>query len=453
MEYTGKNIVIAGAGKSGIAAAGLLADESENIVLYDGNEKIDKEELLSKLPQNFKGEIILGELPDEIIEKTDLLIISPGVPTDMDFVKKLREAGAEIWGEAELGFRYEKGRLAAITGTNGKTTTTALLGEIMKTQYDKVFVVGNIGIPYTCMASETAADSVTVAEMSSFQLESVVSFHPQVSMILNITPDHLNRHHSMENYALAKANIMMNQTAEETCILNYEDERLRELAKQVKAKVVWFSSARQLEEGLFVKDENIISRSGGVETVICSVHDMNIIGRHNYENAMAAAAGAMAMGVSLDNIRKALKSFVAVEHRIEYTATKNGVKYYNDSKGTNPDASIQAVRAMTTPTILIGGGYDKGSEYDEWIKSFDGKIKCLVLMGQTAKKIAETAEKLGYKNYVFVNDMEEAVKFSHENAEPGEAVLLSPCCASWGMFKDYEERGRIFKELVRGLPD
>lgn len=453
MEYTDKNIVIAGAGKSGIAAAGLLAGKSGSIVLYDGNEKLDKAELAAKLPENFKGEIILGTLPEEVIAKTDLLIISPGVPTDLEFVKKLRAAGAEIWGEAELGFRFDKGRLAAITGTNGKTTTTALLGEIMKTQYEKVFVVGNIGIPYTCMASETTADSVTVAEMSSFQLESVVSFHPQVSMILNITPDHLNRHHSMENYTLAKANIMMNQTAEETCVLNYEDERLRELAKQVKARVVWFSSVRELEEGLFLKNENIVSRSGGAETVICSVHDLNIIGRHNHENVMAAAAGAMAMGVSLDHIREALKTFVAVEHRIEYTAEKNGVKYYNDSKGTNPDASIQAVKAMTTPTILIGGGYDKGSEYDEWIRSFDGKIKYLVLMGQTAEKIAETAERLGYKNCVFVNNMEEAVRFSYENAEPGEAVLLSPCCASWGMFRDYEERGRIFKELVRSLPD
>lgn len=453
MEYTGKNIIIAGAGKSGIAAAGLLAGESDNIVLYDGNVNINREELREKLPVEFKGEIILGELQEEVINEADLLVISPGVPTDLEFVQKLKARGVTIWGEAELGFRYAKGRLAAITGTNGKTTTTALLGEIMKSQYDSVFVVGNIGIPYTCMAPEMTSESVTVAEMSSFQLESVDAFHPQVSMILNITPDHLNRHHTMENYAMAKANIMMNQSEDETCVLNYEDERLRELAKLSKAKVVWFSSVRELEEGFFVKNENIVYRNDGEETVICSIHDMNIIGRHNHENAMAAIAGAMAMGVTLENIRKTLKTFVAVEHRIEYTATKNDVKYYNDSKGTNPDASIQAVRAMSTPTILIGGGYDKGSEYEEWIESFEGKIKYLVLMGQTAGKIAETAERMGFKNYVFVNSMEEAVNFSYEHALPGDAVLLSPCCASWGMFKDYEERGRIFKELVRNLPD
>lgn len=453
MEYTNKNILIAGAGKSGIAAAWLLANESDSIVLYDGNDELDKEEVRAKLPENFKGDIILGELSDEIISKTDLLVISPGIPTDLEFVEKLKKAGATIWGEAELGYRYAKGRLAAITGTNGKTTTTSLLGEIMRTQYESVYVVGNIGIPYTCMAEKTTDESVTVAEMSSFQLESIDEFHPQVSMILNITPDHLNRHHTMENYALAKANIMKNQTSEETCILNYEDERLRELAGLSKARVVWFSSVRELDEGLFVRNNNIICRENGSETIICSVDDMNIIGRHNYENAMAACAGAMALNVSLDNIRKALKSFQAVEHRIEYTATKNGVKYYNDSKGTNPDASIQAVKAMTTQTILIGGGYDKGSEYDEWINAFDGKIKYLVLMGQTARKIADTAKRLGYENIVFVDDMEEAVKFSYENSKPGEAVLLSPCCASWGMFKDYEERGRVFKDLVRSLPD
>ncbi len=446
-------IIIAGAGKSGIAAAGLLCRDSDKIILYDGNAELDKESLIRKLPEGFKGEIILGELPDEAINSAELLIISPGIPTDLEFVKKLKAKGATVWGEAELGYRYSKGRLAAITGTNGKTTTTALLGEIVKTQYESVFVVGNIGIPYTCMADKTTDESVTVAEMSSFQLESVEAFHPQVSMILNITPDHLNRHHTMENYALAKANIMKNQTPDETCVLNYEDGRLRELAKLSRARIVWFSSARELEEGMFIRDGSIICRENGDETVICSINDMNIIGRHNHENAMAAIAGALALGVSLDNIRKALRSFVAVEHRIEYTATKNGVKYYNDSKGTNPDASIQAVKAMSVKTILIGGGYDKGSEYDEWINSFEGKIKYLVLMGQTAEKIAETARRLGFCDIVFVNSMEEAVKFSYEHAQPGEAVLLSPCCASWGMFKNYEERGRIFKELVKGLPD
>ncbi len=453
MNYSDKNIIIAGAGKSGIAAANLLAGKAAKLIIYDGNENLDTKKLKSQLPENFDGEIITGELPESVINEADILVISPGIPTDKEFVLKLKEKGVIIWGEAELGYRFSKGRLAAITGTNGKTTTTALLGEIMKTQYESVFVVGNIGVPVTQMAPETTDDSIIVAEMSSFQLESVEEFHPEVSMILNVTPDHLNRHYTMEAYTLAKANILKNQTESEVCILNYEDARLRELAKDINAKVIWFSSARELEEGIFVRNEDIIFRQKGFEERICSVNDMNIIGKHNHENAMAAIAGAISLGVSLDNIRKALKSFVAVEHRIEYTATKNGVKYYNDSKGTNPDASIQAVKAMTTPTILIAGGYDKGSDYEEWINCFDGKIKKMLLMGATAEKIADTAKKLGFSDYEFVNSMEEAVAYSYEHACPGETVLLSPCCASWGMFKDYEERGRIFKELVRKLPD
>lgn len=445
-------IIIVGAGKSGIAAAGLLETEYSNIILYDGNKEIDEAALKAKLGPDFNGRIVLGELSEEDLNACKLLVVSPGVPTDLPFILKLKQNGVTIWGEAELGFRYSKGKLAAITGTNGKTTTTALLGEIMKTQFESVFVVGNIGIPYTEKAPETREDSVTVAEMSSFQLESVDAFHPQVSMILNITPDHLNRHHTMENYTLAKANIMLNQTEDETCVLNYEDERLREVGKKAKSKVVWFSSVRELENGYFVRGEDIIFAENGKEERICSIYDMNIIGKHNYENAMAAIAGARALGVTLENIKKALKSFEAVEHRIEYTATVNGVKYYNDSKGTNPDASIQAVRAMSTKTILIGGGYDKGSTYDEWINEFNGKIKTLLLMGQTAQKIAETCEKLGFKDYKFVESMEEAVDYAYKNAKSGEAVLLSPCCASWGMFKNYEERGRIFKDLVRSLP-
>ncbi|MDD6102040.1 MAG: UDP-N-acetylmuramoyl-L-alanine--D-glutamate ligase [Clostridiales bacterium] len=444
-------IIIVGAGKSGIAAAGLLKNEYTNIILYDGNRDTDIDALKAKLG-DFNGRIVLGELSEEDLAECTLLVVSPGVPTDLPFIIKLKQRGVTIWGEAELGFRYSKGRLAAITGTNGKTTTTALLGEIMKTQYESVFVVGNIGIPYTEKAPETVDESVVVAEMSSFQLESIDAFHPQVSMILNITPDHLNRHHTMENYALAKANIMCNQTESETCILNYEDERLREISKRSKAKIVWFSSVRELEEGYFLRGEDIVFREKGVDYVVCTIYDMNIIGRHNYENAMAAIAGARALDVSWDNIRKALRSFEAVEHRIEYTATVNGVKYYNDSKGTNPDASIQAVRAMTSKTILIGGGYDKGSTYDEWIEEFDGRIKCLLLMGQTAKSIAECCDKHGFKDYVFVESMEEAVEYAYKHAKSGEAVLLSPCCASWGMFKNYEERGRIFKELVRALP-
>ncbi len=428
-------------------------NEPVEIILYDSREELDTAAVLAAVGEEFKGRIVAGEMTSELLAWTELLIVSPGVPTDLPFILELKAKNIPVWGEVELAYRFAKGRLIAITGTNGKTTTTALTGEMMQTYYESVFVVGNVGTPYTQMARQMRDDSVTVAEMSSFQLESIEEFHPCVSMVLNITPDHLNRHHTMEAYADAKFNICRNQTPDDVCILNYEDERLREKAAELQAKVLWFSSRRELAEGLYLMGEDIVYHSGENIVKIININEMNIIGRHNWENAMAAIGAGLAMKLPLACIQKALRTFVAVEHRIEYTATKNGVKYYNDSKGTNPDASIQAVRAMTTPTILIGGGYDKGSDYEEWIASFEGKITWLVLMGQTADKIENTARRMGFDKIVRVESMEEAVRFSYENAKKGEAVLLSPCCASWGMFKNYEERGRIFKDLVRSLPE
>lgn len=450
MEFQGKKILIMGAGISGIAAARLL-DGTAELVLYDANTARNEAEIRAKLPESFRGRIVLGTLPEEVKREVQIVVLSPGVPVDLPEVNALRESGAELIGEVELAYRFSRGRIAAVTGTNGKTTTTALLGEILRTFYESVFVVGNIGVPYTKMAEQTTENSVTAAELSSFQLETIRRFRPDVSLILNITPDHLNRHHTMENYIAAKLNIARNQTGEDTCILNYEDAVLREAGKGLSCRTAWFSSARRLEDGMFLDGELIVYAQADRQTVVLNVRELNIIGRHNYENAMAAALAGLALGVPLDCIRRALRSFVAVEHRIEYVATKRGVKYYNDSKGTNPDASIQAVRAMTTNTLLIGGGYDKGSEYGEWIDSFEGKVTWLVLMGQTREKIAETARSRGFSNIVFAESMEEAVKFCAAHAKEGEAVLLSPCCASWGMFQNYEERGRIFKELVRAL--
>lgn len=453
MNWNQSHILVVGAGKSGIAACRLLAEEPVEVVLYDSNQNLDMGTLKDALGPEFMGRIVTGEMTEELLAWTELLVVSPGVPTDLPFILQLKENHVPVWGEVELAYHFAKGKLIAITGTNGKTTTTALTGEMMRTYFESVFVVGNIGTPYTEMAKQMTKDSVTVAEMSSFQLESTEEFHPCVSMILNITPDHLNRHHTMEAYTDAKFNICRNQTPEEVCILNYEDERLRKKASELHNRILWFSSRRELSEGLYLIGEEIVYNDGKGITNILNVNEMNIIGRHNWENAMAAIGAGIAMHLPISCIQKALRTFVAVEHRIEYTATKNGVKYYNDSKGTNPDASIQAVKAMTTPTVLIGGGYDKGSDYEEWIESFEGKITWLVLMGQTADKIEETARRMGFDRIVRVNSMEEAVQFSYENAKPGEAVLLSPCCASWGMFKNYEERGRIFKDLVRSLPD
>ena len=450
MDIAGKNVLVFGSGISGIGAAGLLEERGASVTLYDGNDKLDAEEIRGKMKDGAKADIVLGEFPEELLGKLDLVIISPGVPTDLPIVNRMRESDIPVVGEIELAYELGKGEVLAITGTNGKTTTTALLGEIMKAVYDSAFVVGNIGIPYTNVVDETRDDSVIVAEMSSFQLESIVDFRPRVSAILNITPDHLNRHHTMEAYIQAKKNVAINQIAEDTCVLNYEDEVLREFGETLQTKVLYFSSKRKLDKGIYLDDGNIIYRNPD-ECLVCNVKELKLLGVHNYENVMAAVAMAAAYGVPKDSIRKTIKEFAGVEHRIEFVAEKNGVAYYNDSKGTNPDAAIRGIQAMNRPTYLIGGGYDKQSEYKEWIESFDGKVKKLLLIGQTREKIAKEAEECGFTDIMLLDTFEDAVLTAAKLAEPGEAVLLSPACASWGMFKNYEERGDKFKEIVNSL--
>ncbi len=451
----GQKVIVAGTGVSGIAAAKLLLEIGGEVVLYDANEALDAEELKGKFKKNAKVTVVLGELKRTDLVGVEMCIVSPGVPMDSAFVATIVDAKIPIWGEVELAYQFAKGKLAAITGTNGKTTTTALTGEILKAHFENVFVVGNIGIPYTEIALQTEDDSVTVAEISSFQLETIMDFHPNVSAILNITPDHLNRHKTMENYIDIKKSISLNQTEEDSIVLNYDDPVLREFGedpeKKPKAKVVFFSSREKLKEGFYLDGDDIMYRKNGKEILVINVHDMNLLGRHNYENVMAAAAVSMGMGVPLETIQKVVREFKAVEHRIEFVLERSGVKYYNDSKGTNPDAAIQAVKAMPGPTLLIAGGYDKGSQYDEWIESFDGKVKYLVLIGQTRDKIAECAKAHGFTDIMYAEDLPEAVRVCASYANIGDNVLLSPACASWGMFKNYEERGRIFKECVRNL--
>lgn len=445
-----QKVLVFGSGISGIGAIKLLESVGRSVILYDGNKELNIDSIRQQLGEFSKAEIILGELPKDIMSTLELVVMSPGVPTDLPIVNQMRDMGIPIWGEIELAYTYGKGDVLAITGTNGKTTTTALLGEIMKNYKESVYVVGNIGNPYTSVALEMTEQSVAVAEVSSFQLETVHAFKPNVSAILNITPDHLNRHHTMEAYIAAKEDIAKNQTVEDTCVLNYEDEVLREFGKNVNANVLYFSSARKLDKGIYLDNGNIVYKDDK-EQVLCHVEELQLLGTHNYENVMAASAMAIAYGVPMDVICKTVKAFAGVAHRIEFVCEKNGVAYYNDSKGTNPDAAIKAVQAMNRKTILIGGGYDKDSEYEEWIQSFDGKVKTLVLLGQTREKIADTARKLGFENIVMADSLEQAVEICANLAQPGEAVLLSPACASWGMFRNYEERGDKFKEFVNAL--
>ena len=451
MNLQGKKVLVFGSGKSGIGAADLLEQTGATPVIYDGNEKIDKEAVLHKIPHHSRTEVYAGKLPKEVQDSLDLVVLSPGVPTDIPMVRAFYEQGLPVWGEVELAYRTGKGRVLAITGTNGKTTTTALLGKIMKDAEDSVFVVGNIGTPYTSKALEMKDNTTTVAEISSFQLETIEEFAPAVSAILNITEDHLNRHHTMEEYIRVKELIVKNQTADNYCVLNYEDPVLREFGKNIVPKTVYFSSERVLEQGIYLDGDQIILKTEKEEIPVVRTGELKLLGKHNFENVMAAVAMAYYAGVSIDSIRRSICEFTAVEHRIEYVTEKNGVAYYNDSKGTNPDAAIKGIQAMNRPTLLIGGGYDKGSSYDEWLNAFDGKVRYLILIGQTRDKIREAAERLGVCPCILCENLEEAVKICAEKAEPGDAVLLSPACASWGQFDNYEQRGDMFKEYVRNL--
>lgn len=457
MNLQGKKYLVAGAGISGIGAVGLLRAAGASVILYDGNEKLTEEELIDKMRiagvmEPEEVEIVLGELSESVAEAIDICVISPGISLEVPFVKLLKELGKTIWGEIELAYRCGKGRLIGITGTNGKTTTTALTGAIMEKYCSNSFVVGNIGTPYTLMASKTNETSITVAEVSSFQLETIDEFHPDVSAVLNITPDHLNRHHTMKCYGDVKMSICKNQTENQVCVLNYEDEMLREYAKDLKCKAVFFSSRNELNNGVYCDSKGDIYLSeNGNKKLLMNTSEMKLVGIHNAENVMAAIAMSEAIGVPSEIYVEVIKNFDAIEHRIEYVDTIDGVVYYNDSKGTNTDASKKALEAMDRKTVLIAGGYDKGSEYDDWVEAFGDKIKCLVLLGATKEKIADTAKKHGFTNIIMTESLKEAVKASAENAKDGENVLLSPACASWDMFKSYEERGRLFKDYVRAL--
>ena len=451
MELKGKKVLVFGAGKSGIGAADLLDAVGACPILYDGKADLDKESVLHKTNGKYNLQIYAGELPQAVRENLDLVVLSPGVPTDLPIVKSFYEQDLPVWGEVELAYETGKGEVLAITGTNGKTTTTALLGKIMKDARDSVFVVGNIGTPYASKALEMKADTITVAEISSFQLETISKFAPRVSAILNITEDHLNRHHTMEEYIRVKELITSNQGPDDVCVLNYEDEVLREFGKHIVPKTVYFSSARRLEQGIFLEGDQIILCTENEEIPVVKTGDLKLLGIHNFENVMAAVAMAYYAGVDMDSIRKSICEFTAVEHRIEYVTEKNGVAYYNDSKGTNPDAAIKGIQAMNRPTLLIGGGYDKESSYDEWIQAFDGKVKYLVLIGQTKEKIKEAAKRNGFHNIILCEDLREAVQVCADKANAGDAVLLSPACASWGQFDNYEQRGERFKEYVRAL--
>lgn len=449
MEYNGKKALVCGMARSGIAAAKLLNRLGARVTLQD----MKKREEISADVLALEGEGIVlytGANPDEIACAQDLIVLSPGIPCDLPFIAAAEEAGIEVISEVELAYCLTPCPITAITGTNGKTTTTTLTGEIMKTAYSGTAVVGNIGIPYSEEVGRLTEKDWVVAEISSFQMEKAKEFHPHISAVLNITPDHLNRHKTMDVYIAMKERVFAKQTAADFCILNHGDETCRKMADKTAAKVFFFDSSETLAEGIYLDGDAIEVRWGAINETLIHVDELQILGVHNYENVMAAAAMGICAGIALDTIRAVLKGFAGVAHRIEYVATVDGVDYYNDSKGTNVDASIRAVLAMKKPIVLIGGGYDKGSSFDEWTKLFPGRVKHLVLIGVTAPKVRASAEKFGFTAISDCETFEEAVDLCREKAEDGDCVLLSPACASWGMFDNYEQRGDMFKEQVRG---
>ncbi len=450
MELKGKKVLLVGLAKTGISTIKCLAKYGADITVNDIKTEDQLEEIIAEIKDIDGIKYILGHHPENISD-IDMVVVSPGVPLDLPFIKKVIEENKELIGEVELAYQLaKKPYFVGITGTNGKTTTTSLTGEIFEKAGKETYIVGNIGNPVIDAVQAANEGASFVTELSSFQLESIKDFRPSVSAVLNITEDHMNRHHTMENYIDAKARVFMNQDKENFCVLNYDDELTRALAEKCNANVVFFSRLEKLEKGVYVENGDIIIDINE-KTNLMKVCELSLPGGHNLENCMAAAAMAYVSGIDIEVIREVLKTFKAVEHRLEFVKEVEGVKYVNDSKGTNPDSTIKAVQAYENPIILIAGGYDKGSTYDELLEIAKKNVKTLVLLGQTADKIEEAARRIGFTDIHRVEDMKEAVKTCHDIAKEGDIVLLSPACASWGMYKNFEVRGKDFKDNVNSL--
>ncbi|MBR4359374.1 MAG: UDP-N-acetylmuramoyl-L-alanine--D-glutamate ligase [Clostridia bacterium] len=447
--WAGKKVLIVGMARSGIAAAQLLCREGAAVTVNDMKPREsfgEKLDVLNDLPISFR----LGEDGIDALAGQDLLVISPGVPIDAPVVKAAMERKIPVTGELEMASRLAKGSLVAVTGTNGKTTTVSLLGAMFEAAGKVAHVCGNIGYPLSAAAMESRYDHVIVAEVSSFQLETTETFHPLTAAVLNVTEDHLNRHGTMEVYTGLKRHIFDAQDESNFAVLNGDDPICRQMAEGLKGRVLFFSRLHEVDQGAFVRDGQIILRIGSEEKAVCGVDEIRIPGPHNLENALAAAAMAFSRGVPTPVIRQALRTFPGVEHRIEFTRELDGVRYINDSKGTNVDSTIKAVQSMKAPTVMILGGYDKHVSFDplaeEIVKT--PLIEHCVLIGVTAPQIEAALRKAGYTAIRHAASMQEAVETCRSLAKRGSNVLLSPACASFDMFQDYEQRGRVFKEIV-----
>ncbi len=451
-NYAGKRVLVVGMARSGVAAAKLLHKAGAKVVINDNKTAEQLGDAL--LPLNgLDIEYALGCPAGECLAGIDAMIISPGIPDTAGFVVKAKDMGIYVTGELEMAYQLSSGEMVAITGTNGKTTTVSLLGEIFRNAGRTTHVVGNIGYPYSAAGFDSADSDMFVCEVSSFQMETAETFHPRCGALLNITEDHLNRHGTMECYAQTKMRMFQNMTEADVAVFNADDPALKPYIPQVKAQVMLFSRKNEVDCGAFVRDGVIMTRFGGIETTVCPAEDVYIPGPHNLENALAASCMATACGVDASVISHTLRTFTGVEHRIEFVRELEGVRYINDSKGTNVDSTIKAIQTMNRPTAIILGGYDKHCDFTPMVKEMlaSDYIREAVLIGVTADQIERQCRENGYTNLHRAATLKDAIDQCRALSGEGWNVLLSPACASFDMFPDYEARGRIFKELVGEL--
>jgi UDP-N-acetylmuramoylalanine--D-glutamate ligase len=452
MELKNKRVLVVGLGRSGVAAAFFLQERGAKVTVSDAKSDIQLQSEISALLDRGVS-IETGRHGERTFRDQDLIVVSPGVPSDQPQLQHARTLGIPVIGEVELAFRFLQGKVLAITGSNGKTTTTSLVGEILaeagKKSGKKTLVGGNIGTPVITLAGRSSPDSLVVLEISSFQLETIEQFRPWIAAILNITPDHLDRHHTFQAYADAKARIFENQQAGDFAVLNADDPACVALKSKVKASLLWFSRKQAVENGAYLKGEDIVFRQNGKEQVILTRSDIHLKGAHNLENVLAAVAMGIVAGCAPEQIRKAVSEFRAVEHRLELVTTINGVAFYNDSKATNVDATVKALESFPGNIHIILGGKDKGSDYTELTPLLRERARRAYLIGAAAEKIATQIQ--GATPLERSGTLERAVRQAFEAAKPGDVVLLAPACASFDQFENYEQRGRIFKELVMAL--
>lgn len=440
-------MTVVGLARTGLAVAKLLWTKGAKVTVTDNRTEAELYQFLNQLPPEV--DVCLGEHPSEVFTSADTIITSPGVPFNIPPIEEARQAGVGVMSEVELAYRLTSVPIIAVTGTNGKSTTTTLIGNLLAGGHKKVFVGGNIGVPLAEGVLSASKRDFWVAEISSFQLEGTVLFRPSIGVLLNVTPDHLDRYASFEEYLEAKTKLFANQTPKDVAVINADDEIIKRITPEIKARKVFFSRTKAVDEGIMLQDGWIISRLGGRKTQICPVAELKLRGVHNLENVMAAVAVASLCGIKTKTIRQELNRFCGLEHRLERVAEIKGVEFINDSKATNVGAVIKSLESFEAPIVLIAGGKDKGGDYSPLAEIIRDKVKLLILIGHAKEKIAQACA--GFAAIKTADSLEAAVKLAFSNSQTGDVVLLSPACASFDMFENFEQRGEVFKQAVQGL--